>query len=190
MTLAGSEDTPYLPLVESGEHIWMHYRFPTDRRIRPGDMIWIDCGACIINGYNGDIGRTTVVGKPTQMQKDIYRCIYDMLQAGTEKLRVGVETPEVAKAINEVPKKRGWGDHVYYGICGHGIGTDLHEAPDIGELVAGGSEPAVLMENEVICLEPGISLPKLGGGHVENMILITKDGPEPLTKTPYEDWLL
>lgn len=190
MTLAGSEDIPYLPLVVSGENMWMHYRFPTDRRIRPGDMVWIDTGACIINGYNGDMGRTTVLGQPTQAQKDIYRCIYDMLEAGTDLLRVGVETPKVAKAINDVAKERGWGDHVYYGICGHGIGTDLHEAPDIGELVAGGSEPAMLMENEVICLEPGITLPGLGGGHLEDMVLITEDGPERLTKTPFEDSLL
>jgi len=190
MTLEGSEDAPYLPLVESGEHGWLGYRFPTDKRIRSGEMVYIDCGACIINGYNGDIARTTVVGQPTEDQKGIYRCMYDMLRAGTEQLRPGVTTTEVVEAIQKVAEAAGYWEYTYFGIVGHGIGTDLHEAPAIGEKVMATEKATVLMKNEVICLEPGVLLPGVGGGHVENMILISEDGPEPLTKTPFDEDLL
>lgn len=190
MLLQGSEHMTYLPLVESGEHGWLGYRFPTDKRIRPGEMVYIDCGTCIINGYNGDIARTTVVGRPTEEQKRIYRCMYDMLQAGTEALRPGVATTEVVAAIQKSAKTAGYWDYTYFGIVGHGIGTDLHEAPVIGEKVVESKEVAVLMENEVVCLEPGVLVPGVGGGHVEDMILITKHGVEPLTKTPFDERLL
>ena len=46
------------------------------------------------------------------------------------------------------------------------------------------------MTNEVICLEPGILVPGVGGGHVENMILVTEQGSESLTHTPFEEKLL
>jgi len=46
------------------------------------------------------------------------------------------------------------------------------------------------MQHEVVCLEPGILVPGVGGGHVENMILVTEQGSEVLTQTPFEEKLL
>lgn len=190
MLLAGSEDTPYMPLVCSGEHGSIGYRFPTDKRLKPGEMVYIDCGAAVVNGYNGDIARVTVVGKPTEEQRKIYRCMLQMLQEGTDAIRPGVSTSDIAKACQHAADKAGYGKYTYYGIVGHGIGTDLHEAPPIGEKVVEGEEDVRLIENEVICLEPGVLVPGVGGGHVENMILVTPAGSEPLTRCSFEERLL
>jgi Xaa-Pro aminopeptidase len=191
MNLAGSEETPYMPLVCAGEHGTIGYRFPTDRRLRHGELLYTDCGAAVLNGYNGDIARTTVVGKAkSEDQKKVYRAMVNMLEAGTKAVKPGASTSDIANACQNAAVEAGYGEFTYYGIVGHGIGTDIHESPSIGEKVCEGEEIERLMPNEVICLEPGILVPHIGGGHVENMILVTETGSEVLTHTPYEEKLL
>lgn len=185
MMLAGSEDVPYYPLVASGEHGWLGYRFPTAKRIRPGEMVRIDCGAAIVNGYNGDIARIAFAGTPDAEQRRIYRAVYEMLQAGLERLRPGVLTTDVVDAVAEVSRRYGYEQHTYFGILGHGLGTDLHEAPTIGEKVAAGRPPERLEPGMVIALEPGVLLPGVGGGHLEDVALVTDAAPEILTRTPF-----
>ncbi len=189
----GADDVPYYPLVVSGENSWQGYRFPTERRLKRGDAVWMDCGACIINGYNGDIARTVIVGPATQEQKVFYRAIYDMLHFAIEELRPGNPTSKPLEAAERAAAKHGMTAHTYFGILGHGIGTDLHIAPTIGDKASGSAGDRandVLEEGQVLALEPGIFLEGVGGGCMENMILITKDGPEVLTKTRFEDRLL
>ena len=185
MMLAGSEDIPYYPLVASGDHAVYGYRFPTTKRIRPGEMVRIDCGAVIINGYNGDIARIAFAGSPSEEQRRIYRAIFEMLQAGLDRLRPGVLTTDVVEATAEVSRRWGYAEHTYFGILGHGLGTDLHEAPTIGEKVTGGRPPERLEPGMVVALEPGVLLPGVGGGHLEDVALITDGAPEILTKTPF-----
>ncbi|MGH2403470.1 MAG: M24 family metallopeptidase [bacterium] len=185
MMLAGSEDIPYYPLVASGEHGWLGYRFPTSKSIRPGEMVRIDCGAAIINGYNGDIARIAFPTPAHDEQRRIYRAVHGMLQAGLDRLRPGVQTTDVVEAAAAVARKWGYAEHTYFGILGHGLGTDLHEAPTIGEKVAGGRPPQRLEPGMVIALEPGVLLPGVGGGHLEDVALVTTGAPEILTKTPF-----
>jgi Xaa-Pro aminopeptidase len=193
MTL-GPDDIPYFPLVISGDHSWLGYRHPTERRIKRGDMVWMDAGCCIINGYNGDIARSCVCGPATHEQRVLYSGIYDMLHYAIEELKPGNPTSAPLKAAEQAAAKHGLADKTYFGILGHGIGTDLHITPTIGDkAVASGDmkrENDIFMANQVVALEPGIFLDQVGGGCVENMILITENGPEVLTKTRFEDHLL
>jgi len=185
MMLAGSEDIPYYPLVASGDNAVYGYRFPTTKRIQPGEMVRIDCGAAIINGYNGDIARIAFAGSPGEEQVRIYRAVYEMLRTGVSHLRAGALSTEVVEAVAEVSRRWGYEKHTYFGILGHGLGTDLHEAPTIGEKVTGGRAPERLEAGMVVALEPGVLLPGVGGGHLEDVTLITDAGPEVLTRTPF-----
>lgn len=189
MLSEGAEEVTHRPLVESGPHGWLGYRFPTDRRIQNGDMVYIDCGSAVVNGYLGDIARVAVVGKPSREQSDIYRHMVRMLEAGTEALHPGETGAAVVEAVKGAVAGTPYEELTYFGIIGHGIGTDMHEPPVIGDRVLGGGdddEDEVLEPNMVVCLEPGILVPGIGGGHVENMVLVGKDGPEPLTRTPLD----
>jgi Xaa-Pro aminopeptidase len=185
MMLAGSEDIPYYPLVAAGEHGWLGYRFPTARRIRAGEMVRIDCGAAIVNGYNGDIARIAFAGTPTEEQRRVYRAVYEMLQAGLDRLRPGVSSADVVEAAAGVARRYGYERHTYFGILGHGLGTDLHEAPTIGEKVTSGRPPERLEAGLVVALEPGVLLPGVGGGHLEDVAVVTDGAPEILTRTPF-----
>lgn len=190
MLLEGAEEVTHRPLVESGPHSWLGYRFPTDRRMQNGDMVYIDCGSALVNGYMGDIARTAVVGDATPEQKDVYRHMVAMLEAGTAALVPGRPTTAVVEAVKGAVAGSPYEDKTYFGIIGHGIGTDMHEPPVIGDRVTGEHEAATLEQNMVVCLEPGILVPGVGGGHVENMVLVGEDGPEPLTRTAFAADLL
>ncbi|HWQ79865.1 MAG TPA: Xaa-Pro peptidase family protein [Anaerovoracaceae bacterium] len=188
----GVEDVAYFPLVESGMHSWNTYKFPTEKRIQRGDMIWMDCGVPILNGYTGDIARTAVVGPATSEQKRIYSGIYDMLHYAIEELKPGNSTAKPLEAAEKAAAKHGLSEYIYFGILGHGIGTDLHIAPTIGDKVLKNIDREIdtFAPNMVLALEPGIFYRGVGGGALENMVLITEDGPEVLTKTRFEDHLL
>ena len=186
------DDIPYFPLVLFGEHSWQGYRHPGEKRLRQGDMVWMDAGCCIINGYNGDIARCAFCGDPTPEQKKLYTAIYDMLWYGIDALNPGAPLSAPLEAAYAAADKHGFGDKVYFGILGHGIGTDLHIAPTIGDLAVQGVEREVneLSPSQVIALEPGIFVEGVGGGCCENMTLITETGHEVLTHTRFEDHLL
>jgi Xaa-Pro aminopeptidase len=190
MFAEGCEDITHRSLVESGPNSWLGYRFPTDRRMQNGEMVYIDCGSAIVNGYAGDIARVSVVGEPTREQSDVYSHMVDMLEAGTAALKPGATTTSVADAVKAAVGGTPFEDRTYFGIIGHGIGTDMHEPPVIGDRVAAEEEDATIEAGMVVCLEPGILVPGVGGGHVENMVLVGEDGPESLTRTAYDAALL
>ncbi len=190
MVAAGSEDITYLPLVEAGEHSWLGFKVPTERRLRDGDMVYIDTGICIVNGYNADIARMPIVGKVSSLQARIYRTCYEMLQKAIAELVPGKTTTDAVRAADEAAKKAGFADQVYFGILGHGVGTDLHELPTFGDKVVGRDDGQVLEAGMVVSLEPGILVPGVGGGHQEDMVVITEHGPEVLTRAPYDERLL
>jgi Xaa-Pro aminopeptidase len=191
MLAEGAEEITHRPLVESGPHVWLGYRFPTERRMRNGEMVYMDTGSALVNGYLGDIARVAIVGEPTREQADLYRHLVRMLEAGTDSLRPGIAPTQVAEAVKNTVRGTPYEKNTYFGIIGHGIGTDMHEPPVIGDSVAEGeAKEDALLENMVVCLEPGILVPGLGGGHVENMVLVGRDGPEPLTKTRLDETLL
>ena len=69
------------PYVASGEHMSPPHRLCTDKIMRNGDLCFIDIGA-MWNGYFADIGRTTIVGRPTRRQREIYTAVYEGLLEG------------------------------------------------------------------------------------------------------------
>ena len=82
------------PFVASGEHMSPPHRLATDKIIRNQDLCFIDIGA-MWNGYFADIGRTTIVGKPSREQQDIYTAVYEGLMAGLERCGRGTPTRTV-----------------------------------------------------------------------------------------------
>ena len=83
------------------------------------------------NGYFADIGRTTIIGKPSKQQKTIYTAVYEGLMAGVEKMRPGFTNIDAAEAIINKVGDYGLAEHMFSLFIGHGIGhwgqrTALH----------------------------------------------------------------
>ena len=179
------------PFVASGEHMSPPHRLATDKIVRNGDLVFIDIGA-MWNGYFADIGRTTIVGKPSQDQKKIYTAVYEGLMAGIAKMRPGNTNQDCADAIINKIGDHGLADHLFSLFIGHGIGMGANEPPYIGETLPGATVYE-FQPNQVFAVEPLVWVPDIRGGggvRIEDMVLITEDEPHLLSRVEYEDRLL
>lgn len=187
MTLSGAEAT--FVQVMSGDHSIILTRMSTEKRIRRGDLVIIDLG-CTYNGYNSDFARTVICGDPTEEQRSIYRAVYEALSEAVMKCKPGVFSSEVDKVSREVLRKAGYEKYWYFGVTGHGIGISLHEPPVIGEKAGKGGLEMTLHEGNVIAIEPSVHLPGVGGVRLEQMVIVTEDGQEVITKSKFDENLL
>ena len=179
------------PFVATGEHMSPPHRLATDKLTRNMDLCFIDIGA-MWNGYFADIGRTTIIGKPSRRQQEIYTAVYEGLMAGIDKMRPGFTNQDAADAIVETIGSHGLAEHLFSLFIGHGIGMGANEPPYIGENMPGATvypfEP-----NMVFAVEPLVWVPDVPGGggvRIEDMVLITEGEPRVLSRVEYEEKLL
>jgi Xaa-Pro aminopeptidase len=179
------------PFVASGEHMSPPHRLATDKIIRNQDLCFIDIGA-MWNGYFADIGRCTIVGKPSKAQQKIYTAVYEGLMAGIEKMRPGNTNQDCAEAIIDKIADHGLDDYLFSLFIGHGIGMGANEPPYIGETLPGATTYE-FQPNMVFAVEPLVWVPDVRGGggvRLEDMVLITEDEPHLLSRVEYEERLL
>jgi Xaa-Pro dipeptidase len=146
---------------------------PTDRRLEHGDVVRLDIIGTMRNYYS-DVARTAVVGGPTDEQKRIYRLLSEVHERALEALRPGVQTADVYRIYREAMEQAGLPP---YHFVGHGLGVTLHEEPFIHDRTS-----VPLEENMVLCIEPLTFIEGQFGVQIEDEVLITSDGHEPLTR--------
>ena len=179
------------PFVASGERMSPPTRLATDKLIREGDVVFIDIGAAW-NGYYADLGRTTICGRPSRRQQEIYTAVHASLQAGTAAMKVGNTNDDVAAAVAEAARAHGLEDHFISLFIGHGLGIGSNEPPYVGESLEG-AETVVLERGMTFALEPLIWLAGVRGGggvRLEDTIVVDDDGGHPLTRTAFDERLL
>lgn len=167
---------------------------PSDRKLREGDLIKIDCGATL-DGYVGDAAISVPVGAvPAEIEK-LTEATRESLFKAVEKMVPGNRLFDVSHAVQEYVEARGYS--VVREYCGHGIGQRMHEDPQVPNYGRPGTGPA-LREGWVLAIEPMVNL---GAHHVsldadgwtvrtrdgsfsshyEHTIAVTEDGPVVLT---------
>jgi methionyl aminopeptidase len=159
-----------------------------------GDIISVDCGA-IIEGYHGDAAYTAPVGEVSAEAARLMEITEESLWAGIEQLRVGNRLHEVGRAVQQVAEAAGFS--VVREYVGHGIGTAMHEEPQVPNYWPGSPGP-MLKAGMVFAVEPmvnagGPGTEQLDDGwsvvtedgrlsaHFEHTIAVTDDGPEVFT---------
>jgi len=190
-SLGGEYAHVMTPFVASGEHMAPPNRISSDKIIREGDLVFVDIGGAWA-GYFGDVARTTVCGKPSQRQKEIYTAVYEGLKAGIEQMRPGRTNEDAARAIRAAAKDYGLENNFLSLFIGHGVGIGANEPPYIGEVLPG-SEEYEFEPGMVFAVEPLIFVPGVRGGggvRLEEMVTIT-DGPaHVLSRAPFADDLI
>lgn len=163
---------------------------PSRKRIlREGDIVKIDTGATY-RGYVGDSARTIPVGKVSEQAKKLIRVTRDSFFAGAEQVKVGNRLGDVGHAIDALVTENGFSTVRRY--VGHGIGTDMHESPDVPNygtpgrgirLCAGMTVAIEPMVNtgtyDVREMPDGWTVKTADGGlsaHYENTLALTSDG--------------
>jgi len=179
MVSEGSDSKPYGDIVISGKRTSLLHGIPSDKKIEEGDFVLLDFG-CGYKGYLSDMTRTVVVGKASDKQKEVYRLEQQMLQDALDVMKAGATSKDIYEASIKAIKDTEYYEYHYNNI-GHGIGLFVHEIPFMGA-----NSQAVLVENNVTTMEPGIYIPNWGGVRIEDQVLITKDGYENLVTAPNE----
>lgn len=162
---------------------------PGDRALRDGDVVGIDCGA-VVGGYFGDASRTLAVGRVSAAVTELLEVTRKGLEAGIAAARPGNRVSDIGAAVEAVAIPHGYG--VVRDFVGHGVGTALHEEPQIPNYGPGG-RGSLLRAGMVIAIEPmfnlgraEVSTDKDGwtvrtrdgsvSAHFENTVAIEPDG--------------
>lgn len=166
-------------LVSFGQYTAFPHGSIQPQKLREGDVVLMD-GGCNVEGYQSDITRTFVFGKPTQRQRDIWNLERKAQDAGLTAARVGVTCESVDAAARKVITDAGFGpDYKVPGLphrTGHGIGLDGHEWTN---LVRGNKtrlQPGMCFSDE-----PMIAIYGEFGIRLEDCIYITEGGAKLFT---------
>ena len=167
---------------------------PSKRKLKNGDIITLDICACY-KGYHGDSAWTYKVGEVSKEIEDLMKETEEALYAGLAMVKPGNRIGDISHAVEDVANKYNLG--VVRELCGHGVGHNLHEEPDIpnfgnaghGPLIKEGMVFAVepmlnLGSREVCMLDDGWTVVTYDGkpsAHFEHTVLVTKDGYQILT---------
>jgi Xaa-Pro dipeptidase len=146
------------------------------QKLKEGDVVLID-GGCLVEGYESDVTRTGILGKPTEKIQHAYDAVRKAQNAALDAARVGKLSGSVDDAARGVITSAGFGpDYNFFTHrLGHGIGLDGHEHP---YLVRGSKtvlEPGMTFSNE-----PGVYIPGEFGIRCEDLMAIAPDGPAQL----------
>ena len=127
---------------------------PGKRKLAAGDIVGIDCGA-VVEGYYGDAARTLAVGKVRPEVRQLLIDTEKALGIGIDAVRPGARVSDIGAAIERFTAARGYG--IVREFVGHGVGTALHEEPQVPNYGPAGRGP-VLREGMVIAIEPMLNL--------------------------------
>jgi len=167
---------------------------PSDRKLVEGDVLSIDMGAKL-DGFYGDSAVTVAIGRVSPEAASLLKVTEEGLLRGIEAVKPGARVSDIGAAVQEHVEQHGFS--VVREFVGHGIGTALHEEPQIANYGPAGRGPR-LSEGMVLAIEPMVNAGKpavkvLADGwtavtrdgslsaHFEHTVVVTKDGCEILT---------
>ena len=167
---------------------------PGLRKLQEGDIISIDVGVCL-DGYYGDAAATFAVGEISPCAQELIEVTRRSLEKAVEAMQSGARLSDVSHAVQSYAESRGFA--VVRNYCGHGIGTAMHEEPQVPNFGRPGRGP-LLQPGLVLAVEPMVNA---GGwqvdvladqwtvvtrdrslsAHFEHTIAVGENGPEILT---------
>jgi methionyl aminopeptidase len=192
-----SADSPYpYVLCTSVNHEIVHGMPSKGRKVKRGDIVSIDTGLSM-NGYFGDSAITVGVGEISDSAKRLMKVTEEALLLAIEQMRVGNRLFDVAGAVQRHVEANNFS--IVREMVGHGIGTKLHEEPQVPNYVDRQQENPRLKEGMVMAIEPMVNMGKadmkilpdkwtavavdgLPSAHFEHVVAVTANGPWVLTK--------
>ena len=176
----GSPGPSFTPLVCFGPNGAEPHHDSDGTKLKNGDTVIMDVGL-LWKHYCSDMTRSVHFGEVSEEQKKVYDIVKAANRAGIAACKPGVKMKDIDTAARRVIEDAGYGPYFTH-RTGHGIGLDVHEFPDcssVSEIVA---RPGMIFS-----VEPGVYLPGKFGVRVEDLVAITEDGCEVLTRYDWDD---
>jgi Xaa-Pro aminopeptidase len=174
----GAQGPSFDTIALFGARSSLPHGMPGDKRLRTGDVVLLDFG-CRRTGYCSDLTRTYAFGTiPGAWFEEIYDLTLTAQRIALEAIRPGMVCREVDAIARNLIADAGYGERFGHGL-GHGVGIEIHESPRLNK-----ESDAVLEPGMIVTVEPGIYLPGKGGVRIEDLVVVTRDGSESLSKSP------
>lgn len=177
MRKMGASGLSFPSIVASGLRSSLPHGQATDKKLEKGDFLTLDFG-CIYDEYCSDMTRTVVIGSPTDKMKEIYNIVLETNEKVLQAIKPGKSTRKIDQKARDIISSYGYGECFGHGL-GHSVGREIHEKPYLNR-----STDSVLKSGMVVTDEPGIYIPGFGGVRIEDLVLVTEDGCEALSKSP------
>ncbi len=161
-------------IAVAGANAALPHGQPGSYRLKSGDMLTLDFGG-FYQGYAGDMTRTVIIEKADSRFKDYYFYLLEAQELGVSLVKAGVNCRELDGKVRHCLSKYGLDSYFRHGT-GHGLGLEVHEAPRLSP-----SSQAILEENMVVTVEPGIYIPGWGGIRIEDTVIVKNGGCEVIT---------
>ena len=180
MRRMGSEKPAFTTIVASGKRGSLPHGVATEKLIVDGEFVTMDFGA-VYQGYHSDITRTVVVGHADEKHRAIYDTVLRAQLHGVREVKPGAAGKYVDAVVRKDLSDAGYGENFGHGL-GHSLGLEIHEEPRLSP----SSTCEHLKSNMLVTVEPGVYIAGWGGLRIEDTVLVTDDGCEPLTKSSKE----
>lgn len=194
-TQAAGSRYPYVLCTSINEEI-VHGMPSSKRKLKPGDVVSIDTGV-LLDGYYGDSAVTVPVGAVNDSVNKLLKVTEESLELAIEQVKAGNRLFDISGAVEKYVVSHGFS--IVREFVGHGIGTSLHEEPQIPNYIDRKSENPRLKEGMVFAIEPMVNagrpetkvlsdrwtaVAKDGSysAHFEHMVAVTDNGPWVLTR--------
>ncbi len=161
----GAEKMGFETIVAFGSNTSRPHHRPTQKKLKKRDIIQIDMGV-VINGYTSDRSAVFFKGKPTEKQKEVLSALNEAKNAGIDAIAPGVSCSEPDLAARAVLRQYKLEKYFIHSL-GHGVGLDVHEGVTLSK-----KSKQVLLEQEVVTVEPGVYFSGKWGMRVEDMVVV------------------
>ncbi len=179
MEEAGGRRAGWPPIVAAGGNASRPHHEAGSERVGTG-LLLLDYG-CTVDGYHSDMTRTVWRDGDSDPELErVYAAVLEANEAGIAAIGPGVVAGEVDAVCRRVLEGYGYGEYFVHST-GHGVGLDIHEGPWVRR-----DSKDVLEPGHVVTVEPGVYLPGRLGVRIEDMVLVTADGPDVLTHASKE----
>lgn len=165
-------------IVAAGENAASPHHHAGDRVIRADEVVLCDFGGTMYGddgiGYCSDLTRCVYTGEPPAEFRELYDVLFEAQAASVVAATVGTPAEHVDRVGRDIIAGAGYGEYFIH-RTGHGIGTEAHEEPYIVE----GNDTGLTAGN-AFSIEPGIYIPNTWGARIEDIVVATDAGPDPL----------
>jgi Xaa-Pro aminopeptidase len=175
----GAEGMSFETIIAAGQRSALPHGVASSATIPSNGYVVMDFGV-ILHGYCSDMTRTVHLGVASREERSLYQAVFSAQQAGIEACRPGITLAEVDAAARSELKRSNL-DRYFAHSTGHGLGLEIHEPPRLAR-----GQDEVLQPGMVVTIEPGIYLAGQCGIRIEDVVVMTEQGHEVLTRARKE----